>query len=118
MDAPHLDAFANSWIQGWNQRDLEAVLSHYAEDVEFQSPLAVRLLGVPSGIVRGKQDLRAYFTKAFAVFPGELHLVLLGVYQGVQSRLVHFEARGRRAMEFMELDADGKVRRATTLSQP
>jgi ketosteroid isomerase-like protein len=32
------DAFANAWVQGWNQRDVEAVLSHYADDVEFQSP--------------------------------------------------------------------------------
>ncbi len=31
MDAQQTE----DWIQAWNQRDLEAVLSHYTEDVEF-----------------------------------------------------------------------------------
>jgi hypothetical protein len=112
------DAFAKAWVQGWNQRDVEAVLSHYADDVEFQSPLVVRLLGEPTGTVRGKQNLREYFRKALAAFPGDLHIVVLGAYRGVNSRLVHFEANGRRAVEVMELDATGKVRRALTLGEP
>jgi len=118
MDAPRIGAIADSWVEAWNQRDLEAVLSHNAEDVEFQSPLVVKLLGDPSGTVRGKQKLREYLKEVFTAYPGDLQIALLGAYQGVQSRLVHFEARGRRAMEFMELDKDGKVRRAITLSQP
>ena len=112
------DAFTNAWVQGWNQRDVEAVLSHYADDVEFQSPLVVKLLGEPTGIVRGKQSLRNYFRQALAAFPGEVRVVLLGTYRGVNSRLVHFEANGRKAVEVMELDASGKVRRALTLGQP
>lgn len=111
------EAFANSWIQSWNARDLEAVLSHYADDVEFQSPLAARLLGESTGIVRGKHDLREYFRKALAVYPGDLQLVLLGTYRGVTGRVIHFEAKGRRAIEVMELDASGKVRRAMTFAQ-
>ena len=111
------ETFGNLWIQGWNQRDPEAVLSHYADDVEFQSPLVVTLLGEPTGIVRGKQDLREYFRQALAAFPGDLQIVLLGVYRGVNTRLVHFEANGKKAIEVMELDSGGKVRRAMTLSQ-
>lgn len=112
------EMFANTWVQAWNQRDLEAVLSHYADDVEFQSPLVVKLLSEPTGIVRGKQDLREYFRKALAAFPGDLQIVLLGTYRGVNSRLVHFEAKGRKAVEMMELDSSGKIRRALTLGQP
>ncbi len=112
------DAFASAWAQGWNQRDVEAVLSHYTDDVEFQSPLVAKLLGEPTGIVRGKQSLREYFRKALAAFPGDLQIAVLGTYRGVSSRLVHFEAKGRRAVEVMELDGSGKVRRALTLGQP
>jgi ketosteroid isomerase-like protein len=117
MDAQQTEGFATGWIQAWNQRDLEAVLSHYTEDVEFQSPLVVKLLGETSGTVRGKQNLREYFRKALAAFPGDIKIELLGVYQGVNSLLVHFQAKGRKAVEVMELNQEGKIRRAMTLSQ-
>jgi len=117
MDAQQTEGFATGWIQAWNQRDLEAVLSHYTEDVEFQSPLVVKLLGESSGTVRGKQNLREYFRKALAAFPGDIELELLGVYQGIDSLLVHFQAKGRKAVEVMELNEEGKIRRAMTLSQ-
>jgi len=117
MDAPQAQALANAWIQGWNQRDAEAVLAHYSEDVEFRSPLAARLTGEPSGIVRGKQNLREYFGKALAAFPGDINIELLDVYQGVDSLLVQFQAKGRQAIEVMELNQEGKVRRANTLGK-
>ena len=117
MDAQQTEGFATGWIQAWNQRDLEAVLSHYTEDVEFQSPLVVKLLGESSGTVRGKQNLREYFRKALAAFPGDIEIELLGVYQGIDSLLVHFQAKGRKAVEVMELNEEGKIRRAMTLSQ-
>lgn len=34
------DAFARDWVQAWNRRDLESLLSCYADDAEFRSPLA------------------------------------------------------------------------------
>ena len=117
MDAQQTEGFAKGWIQAWNRRDLEAVLSHYTEDIEFQSPLVVKLLGETSGTVRGKQNLREYFRKALAAFPGDIELELLGVYQGVNSVLVHFQAKGRSAVEVMELNQEGKIRRALTLNQ-
>src|SRR5260370_36579512 len=118
MGVQKIEALAQNWIQAWNQRDLEAVLSHYTEDVEFQSPLVAKLLGKTSGIVQGKQNLREYFRKALAAFPKDIEIELLRVYQGVNSVLVHFQAKGRKAVEVMELNQEGKVRRAMTLSQP
>jgi hypothetical protein len=85
--------------------------------VEFQSPLVVKLLGETSGTVRGKQNLREYFRKALAAFPGDIKIELLGVYQGVNSVLIHFQAKGRKAVEVMEVNEEGKIRRAMTLSQ-
>jgi ketosteroid isomerase-like protein len=105
-----IEAFAKDWIQSWNRRDVEAVLEHYTEDVEFQSSLVVMLLGETSGTVRGKQNLRDYFRKALEAFPGDLNIELLDAYQGVDSLLVHFQASGRRAVEVMELNQEGKVR--------
>src|SRR6266480_882854 len=117
MDAQQTEAFAKGWIQAWNRRDLDTVLSHYTEDVEFQSPLVVKLLGETSGTVRGKQNLREYFRKALAAFPGDIEIELLGIYQGMNSLLIHFQVKGRKAIEVMELNQEGKIRRALTLSQ-
>src|SRR5437773_10448307 len=108
MDAQQTEGFAKGWTQAWNQRDLEAVLSHYTEDVDFQSPLVVKLLGETSGTVQGKQNLREYFRKALAAFPGDIELELLGAYQGVNSLLVHFQANGRKYVVVRELNERGR----------
>ena len=112
MDAATADVFAKDWIAAWKRRDVEALVAHYAPNIEFRSPVAARLLGEPSGMVRGKENLRAYFTRALAAFPGELDIELRGVYQGVNSLVVLFEARGRKGAEVMEFDSDTLVYRA------
>ena len=117
MDAQAVQAFAQEWLRGWNERDLEALLAHYTEDVEFQSLLAIRVLGETSGIVRGRECLREYFGKLLAAFPGSPELELLGVFRGVDSLVVQFQSKGRRAAEMMELNGEGKVRRALAHSQ-
>src|SRR5438132_970998 len=68
MDAQQAAGFAKGWIQAWNQRDLESVLSHYTEDVEFQSPLVIKLLGETSGTLRGKQKSAGVFPKGAGGF--------------------------------------------------
>jgi hypothetical protein len=117
MDAQQVQAFTQEWLRGWNERDLEALLSHYTEDVEFQSLLVVRVLGETSGIVRGRASLREYFGKLLAAFPGSPELELLGVFRGVQSLVIQFQSKGRRAAEVMELNVEGKVRRALAHSE-
>ena len=111
------DAFAQEWVQAWNRRDLESLLACYSDDVEFRSPLAAKLLGDTSGTIHGKANLREYFAKALAAFPGDLGLELLGVYEGVESVVVLFQVRGRRGAEVMEMNRDGVVRRALAHSQ-
>lgn len=101
-------AFAAKWIAAWNARDLEHVLSHYAEDVVFVSPRAAELTGDP--IVRGKPALRSYWTKALALAP-DLHFTLETVFEGAAGRLtlVYARADGRRGAESFVLGEDGLV---------
>jgi ketosteroid isomerase-like protein len=54
--------FASAWIEAWNGRDVEAVLSHYADDAVFVSPKAERFVG--SSRIEGKAALRAYWQTA------------------------------------------------------
>ena len=87
------------------------------KEAAAQSPLAAKLLGEASGTVLGKANLREYFAKALAAFPGELGIELLGVYQGVDSIVVHFQLRGRKGAEVMEMNHEGVVRRALAHTQ-
>ncbi len=100
---------AAHWIDAWNSHDLEAILAHYAEDVVVVSPVAASLLSDPSGTVRGKAALRAYFGRGLEAFP-DLRFRLLDLMWGLSSVVLYYEDHnGTRAGEFMELDADGRV---------
>lgn len=100
---------ATHWIDAWNAHDLAAILSHYAEDVVLVSPVAARLLDEPTGTVRGRQALGAYFSRGLEAFP-QLRFRLLDVMWGLSSVVLYYEnQRGTRTGEYMELDADGKV---------
>jgi hypothetical protein len=103
-------AWAQQWIDEWNRRDVEAVLAHFADDVEFCSPLVVQVTGEPNGVVRGHDALRDYWTKALAERP-DLHFELDDVNVGVGAIAIHYRNQGRRATEVAVFDADGKVAR-------
>ena len=106
------EAFAEEWLQAWNNRDIEAILAHYTDDIELRSPIAAHLLGDASGIVAGKALLRDYVTTVFQAFPDKPRLSLHGVCQGVGSVIVQFRFDGGEGAELMELTESGKVRRA------
>ena len=66
MSHAHL---VREWLEGWNTRQLDRVMAHYAEDATFQSPTV--LLRVPGGdgIVRGRAAIRELYEKSLAAFP-------------------------------------------------
>ena len=55
-------AFANDWVSAWNARDVERVLGHFDDSVEFTSPTALAV--VDQATVRGKAALREYWQTA------------------------------------------------------
>jgi len=101
--------FAQEWVAAWNSRDLERILSHYADDVELTSPLVPKILGSDQLSVRGKANLRAYFRRGLDAYP-DLKFTLWGAYAGVQSVIVHYESvRGMSSAELMRIRSDGRV---------
>lgn len=72
-------AFAEEWIDAWNAHDADRVLSHYAPDIVFLSPIAQARVG--SGRVEGIKALGDYWRSALAAIPEvrfELKQVLVG----------------------------------------
>jgi hypothetical protein len=101
--------FARSWVQAWNSHDLDAVMSHYAQEVVLTSPTAAKLLSDPSGAIRGKEALLSYFKKGLDAFPN-LTFELLDVMWGISSVVLYYvNQKGTKTGEFMELDANQKV---------
>lgn len=102
---------AERWLGAWNAHDLDAILSHYAEDVEFTSPFVVRLTADPSGTLRGKTALRDYFSRGLAAYP-DLRFELIRVLTGVDSVTLYYRSvNGLYAAETMQVGGDGLVKR-------
>lgn len=105
-------SFAAEWIAAWNAHDLPRVLSHYTEDFEMSSPLIVELAGEPSGNLRGKEQIRAYWQTALTNNPG-LHFELLDVFSGANSVVLLYRRNsGQRAAEILFFNQQGLVYRA------
>jgi len=103
--------FADEWVRAWNSHDIDAILSHYAPEIVLTSPVAARLLNDPAGVVAGKSDLRAYFTRGLEAYPN-LAFELLDVMWGLSSVVLCYRNQnGTKSAEFMELDANLKVTR-------
>lgn len=103
--------FANDWIAAWNCHDLDRILRHYSEDVEMSSPFIKQIADGPSGTLKGKKAVGAYWAKALALMP-DLHFELLTVLIGVDSITLYYKgARGLSAEVFF-FDSDLKVIKA------
>jgi ketosteroid isomerase-like protein len=104
---------AEDWIEAWNAHDLDRIMTHYADEIEFTSPFVVRLMGDSAGTVRGRSSLRGYFATGLAAYP-DLHFDLHGVAVGVDSVVLHYRSINRlEAFEVMTLNQAGLVARVT-----
>ncbi|MDT8278591.1 nuclear transport factor 2 family protein [Roseomonas mucosa] len=104
-------AFAQGWIAAWNRRDVDAVLSHFADDAIFISPVAHQYVG--SSTLHGKAALADYwrtalerlskleFTLDHATWDPDARELLI-VYQA------DLNGERRRACELMIFDPAGR----------
>ena len=100
---------AQKWLDDWNHHDLDAILSHYAESIEFSSPFIAKLLNEPSGKIQGKSALRDYFAKGLAAYP-QLRFELEQILVGVDSIVIYYRSiQNLLAAEWMLIDEHGLV---------
>jgi ketosteroid isomerase-like protein len=109
ISADDAHRFADEWYAAWNSHDLDEILGHYADDVEFSSPLIAAFNDDSTGTLHGKQELREYFARALERFP-DLRFQPLETFAGVDSlTLAYVSVEGRRAAEVMTLNDAGQV---------
>src|SRR2546423_11139291 len=76
--------FAQHWVAAWNSHNLDEIMSHYAADVVLVSPVAARILNDPSGTVKGREAVHAYFRRGLEAYPN-LTFELIDVMWGLSS---------------------------------
>jgi ketosteroid isomerase-like protein len=107
MDAEAAARFVEQWAADWNAHDLEALLSHYRDDVVFTSPVSVQVVG-GDGVIRGKAALRRYWGEGLPRIP-DLHFEVIDHYVGVDTLVIHYRnQKGGLVAEVLTFD-DGLV---------
>lgn len=111
MEKGFAERFANEWIAAWNSHDLDRILAHYEDDFEMSSPIIPAIVGEPSGKLRGKAAVGAYWAKALQNMPG-LHFRLVTALAGVDSVTVYYKGHRGLSAEVLHFSPSGKVRAA------
>jgi ketosteroid isomerase-like protein len=112
MTSDDARAFAAQWAEAWNRRDIEPVLAHFHDDVEFTSPTALAVMGVPT--VRSKRALREYWTMALSRL-ASLRFTVERVLWDAGSRELAIiytsetDGKMRRVSENLRFDAAGRI---------
>lgn len=85
MNRAEAEKHAKEWIHDWCARDIERIVSHYAVDARFVSPIAARRTGNP--VVIGREALLKYWSgaRAYRTFRFTLERVL---WDDVQQEMV------------------------------
>jgi ketosteroid isomerase-like protein len=105
----HARKIAEDWIDAWNRHDLDAIMAHYTDDIEFWSPLVISRLGIASGKLEGKTQLRAYFARGLETIPN-LHFELRQVLVGADSITIYYQREsGKLVAEMSVLNEAGKA---------
>jgi ketosteroid isomerase-like protein len=102
--------FAEEWIAAWNSHDLERILAHYRDDFEMWSPLIIQTMGVPSGMLKGKDAIRPYWQIGLAG-KSPLHFRLQDVLVGVDTVAIYYHSASRNRMvaEILRFDDQRRV---------
>jgi ketosteroid isomerase-like protein len=69
--AQTIEHIFEAWDAALGAKDLDASMALYQPDATLESPLVRHLLGGDEGIVRGRENLRAFVEKVFALEPPE-----------------------------------------------
>lgn len=113
MDAISGEQFAEQWVNGWNAHDLDAVLSHFADDAVFTSPVAAQILPETGGVLRGKAAIRGYWAVGLEKIP-DLRFEVVQVYTGVDTVVINYRNHaGGLVNEVLQFNDEGLVVRGS-----
>jgi SnoaL-like domain len=111
MDRAAAGRFVEARCASWRKVDIDAVVSHFAENAEMRSPLALKL--TESAVVAGAENIRAYWQRAYgAIESADLKILAWSWDDAIARLTVWWQLGDTRASEFMDFDGDGRVVRS------
>ena len=109
MNQEQAEQFVYQWIAAWNAHDLHSILEHYADELEFYSPVIIQLNINQTGCITNKRELSGYFQTGLNVYP-DLRFKLHNFFVGVNTIVVYYTSvNGRMATEVFGLNVGGKA---------
>lgn len=115
MTEEEIKWFAADWINDWNSHDIERILSHYAQAIEFHSPKVSIFTKGAKAYFSTREELRPYFLRALANRPN-LHFKLIQTCADANGiALVYQNDIDAIGVELMDLDVNGHIKRARVL---
>jgi hypothetical protein len=101
-------AFADKWRETCNSHDPDRIAALYSQDVVFKSPRVRTIAGEPSGTLHGRPAVRDYWRQILGKRP-DLAFTVERVFADIDSVALEYRVGELRGIEFMTLDADGKI---------
>lgn len=104
-----VERFALEWISAWNSHDIEMIMQHYADQIDFTSPVIQQVGYSKDGKIYDKTALKAYFRLALQKYP-DLHFELVQVLSGVGTVVLYYKSiQGKYTAEYMEWDQEDRI---------
>jgi len=108
MKPEFANKFSLEWVEAWNEHDLDKIMTHYAEAFEMTSPVIKQIMNEPTGKIKGKKEIRAYWEKALKMNPN-LHFEIIKSFSGANSVVIHYKGHRGLSAETFFFNSEGKV---------
>jgi len=96
-------------VDAWNAHDLDRLMTHYADDVVFTSPVGEKVIAGSDGVFRGKDALRGYWRTGLELIP-DLRFEVVQVFAGIRSLVIEYRNQnGAVVAEVLVFNEDGLV---------
>jgi len=102
-------ALATDWIDAWNKRDIDRIVDHYADTIEFYSPTVIKRWKIEDGKLTGKEKLKQHFLKGFEEAP-DLHFEFVDILIGTEGVMILYKREtGKLIVDHVILNDSGKA---------
>jgi hypothetical protein len=106
-----LRTIAGDWIEAWNAHDLDRIMGHYADTIEFEANTVVVRWHKPDGKLHGLTELREHFRLGLSLAP-HIHFTLEQVFSAPSGYAVLYRRdNGNQVLDVVELNAENKAQK-------
>ncbi|GHM98770.1 hypothetical protein WSM22_02600 [Cytophagales bacterium WSM2-2] len=109
MSTEFAKSFAEDWVTAWNSHDITTIMEHYADELDFNSPVIQQIRFNDEGRITNKKDLQSYFSKALNIYP-EVEFKLHDVCIGTESLVLYYTSiNNKKVAEVMFFNVHGRI---------